>query len=164
MMWYNWYNHNPGPYRGPYRRRPRFFPLPFLLLIFFIGPFWHSLGALITFAVIIAAVALFMAATRQSRSNGMLPNQPPPQAFYRPPEPTQYYQPPMARQPLSSQPYSPPQTRYDPYEYGYREQKVQTATKPVSAADIVAAEEQTHSYEGYEQPQVQYPEMLPPME
>lgn len=153
-----WNNYNRGSYRGPYRRRPRFFPLPFLLMIFFIGPFWHSLGALITFALIIGAVALFMAATRQNRPGNMLSNQPPAQPLYRPPEATQYYQPPQP------QPYNPPSSPYNPYEYGYQGQTAQPAAKPVSAADIPVSEEPTQSYDGYEQPQVQYPEMLPPME
>ena len=148
-----WYNYNRGPYHGPYRRRPRFFPWPILFFIFFIGPFWHSMDAIITLLILGLIVTFIMAALHQSSSNSPLPNQRPPQPLYRPPEPTQYYQ-----------PSRPPVQPYQPYESGYRAQAAPPVTKPVTATDLPVAEEPVQSYEGYEQPQVQYPEMQPPME
>jgi hypothetical protein len=112
---------------------------------------------------VIAAVFLFIVAAwfirRLFFSGNSWSN--PNQNWQQPPQQTPYYQP---RQQQSTPYYQPPQSApeqpqtpyYQPYNQGYQAGSYQQAEQP--------KETQPEEYTNYDQPQVRYPEAMPPQE
>lgn len=124
------------------------FPFPLIFLLIFV--FTHTLaGFVVSIAIIVILWALIAASSSGGRrwmSPPMNMNQPP---MYQPPT----YQPPY-------QPYAPPpEPVYTPYEQGYQAEQPKTEVAEPEPSSAASSETQ---YE--EQPTVQYPQELPPMQ
>ncbi len=147
MMWYRC--------PGPRRRMRRFIGIPFifpLLLIFsFHGHSFDGLfSSLVSVAILFFVVNLLIRSVSRSTTNSNQQQQQyyqPPQQYYQPSQ--QYYQPPEQREPSQQS-----------YEQGYRSAPEAQRAYPENQPQESSSYEQ---YEQYEQPQVQYPEQMPPM-
>jgi hypothetical protein len=137
-MW--WYRSRRGFYGR--RRRFLFFPLIFFFIAMSTYHFWSLLLAGLILFAMVALIVKAISATNVSAGNMNIP--PGGQVPYQQPGQTYQY-------------YQPPQAAYQPYEQGYQ---------PTQAAG--SDSEQGYQYqpkpEYDEQPQVQYPQELPPMQ
>jgi hypothetical protein len=130
------------------------FPFPLIFLLIFV--FTHTLaGFIVSIGIIVLLWALIAASSSSGGRRWMSPpmnmNQPP---IYQPPP----YQPPIYQPPY--QPYTmPPEPTYTPYEQGYQAEQTKTESAEPEPSATASSEAQ---YE--EQPTVQYPQELPPMQ
>ncbi len=142
-----WYRYPPRR-----RRRGRFVPLMILFMTIFIYPS-HVIPVFFLAVILVVAAITFMLSFASQRS-GQSPQQMP----YQPIQTYQPYRPQRTETPYyvpSEQPQQPT------YEQGYRGQQVPSAASQQKQAQWNAPEQS--SVDSYEQPQAQYPEMLPPM-
>jgi hypothetical protein len=120
--------------------------------------FTHILAWLITAFVAVVVVAIILRLLRRSMSGSWFPGSQTPQQPYspyqQPQPPEQPYAPYQQPQP-SEQPYSPYQQGYSPTQENYAEPAQPGQYPPQS---------QPGSGAQYEEPTVQYPQELPPME
>lgn len=132
--------------RGFYGRRPRFLVFPIMVLIA-IAVSSHSIAPFVVGLIIIAMITIIAKAIAStSPNNGNLNMPPMGQMPYQ--QPQQPYQQPY---------YQPSQQPYQPYDQGY-----QAAQTPYSDPEPSYQYQPKREYD--EQPQVQYPEELPPIQ
>lgn len=132
--------------RGFYGRRPRFLVFPIMVLVA-IAVSSHSIAPFVVGLIIIAMITIIAKAIAStSPNNGNLNMPPMGQMPYQ--QPQQPYQQPY---------YQPSQQPYQPYDQGY-----QAAQTPYSDPEPSYQYQPKREYD--EQPQVQYPEELPPIQ
>ncbi len=143
-------------------------PFPFLriLLIILFAPLilqllgWHAFFPLMPLIIIGIFVFIWLRNSSMSGSrgsSGSTSNYQQPNQYYQPPQqpyqPNQYYQP-------SQQPDTSGASPYQPYEQGYQtppQDAYQQGVQPYQSNPPSSTSEQ------YEEPQVQYPQEMPPM-
>lgn len=133
-------------YRRSMRRSRAWYGFPWVLVLVIAIVFWHYL-ILVPIVILVAIVIAFLISAGISylRMSGY--QMPPPQY-----PPSQFYQPYNQSQP-------PPQTPlYQPYDQGYQP-PAQTYQEGGQAYPYAPKNDAA-----YDQPQVQYPEELPPMQ
>lgn len=148
-MWYR--------YRGPRHRMRRLGGIPFVLPFFIFVMSHGSIGALIASFLMIMILFLIVRALM-----GSLFGPPMGGNYQQRGQQQQYYQPPYQSYQSYQQPYQPYQQTYQPYEQGYQPQS--EVSESQQEREQGEQSYQSAQYEQYEQPQVQYPEQMPPMQ
>ncbi len=141
-------------YRGPRRRMRRFggfpFVLPFIILVISHGSFGAFVASFLMIMIFFLIARALMGSLFGAPMNGNYQQQ-------------QYYQPPYQPYQPYQQSYEPYQQPYQSYEQGYQPQS--GATGPYQEGELGEQSYQSPAqYDQYEQPQVQYPEQMPPMQ